>query len=534
MLQERDWNMTDRPRDKKGGRRLLEEGLGDMPRKRTEKEKIVMVVMIAAAVFMVILATVVVLWTRWVKKPTLPSPSGPSAPVPVSMAPGSSQSLDPQETETPYELDFDPVEPKVGGERKSEDYYTILVFGADVVSGLTDTIMLVSYDVTNQSATVMSIPRDTQVNVRTRWSKSINGVYYANGKDEKGIKALKNEVSELVGFDPDYYIMIDWEIVGKMVDAIGGVDYDVPWHMGYSDDTQGLDIYFEPGMQHLDGKRAMELVRWRKNNDGTKSEGGGSDLNRLKLQHDFLKAVLKQTLQLKNVTKVGQLSELFGENVVSDLTIENLFWFAQSAIFGGLEVDDVNFVTMPYYGVETGVYKNKVFPSQKALLELINGSLNPFAETVTIRQLDLMRVSSDGNTMSSSTGVLADPSVAIPPSESPSPGDEEDDDPLVSGEPFESWEPGESGAPAESGAPSQSESPAVSGQPGQSPQPTGELPVRATPSPTQEPTPTPEPTPEPTPTPAPEPTPEPTSTPTPEPTPAPSNEIPDWLLPPAN
>ncbi len=523
MLSERDWNMTERPRDKKGGRRLLGDVPEDTPQERAEKEKIVMVVMIVAAVFMVILATVVVLWTRWVKKPTLPAPNSPSVPVSASPAPGASQSLDPVETETPYELDFDPVEPKVGGERKSEDYYTILVFGADVVSGLTDTIMLVSYDVTNQSATVMSIPRDTQVNVRTRWSKSINAVYHANGKDEKGIKALKNEVSELVGFDPDYYIMIDWEIVGKMVDAIGGVDYDVPWHMGYSDDVQDLHIYFEPGMQHLDGKRAMELVRWRKNNDGTKSEGGGSDISRLNLQHDFLKAVLKQTLQLKNVTKVGQLSELFGENVVSDLTIENLFWFAQAAIFGGLEVDDVNFVTMPYYGVETGVYKNKVFPSQKSLLEMINSSLNPFTEKVTIKQLDLMRVSADGNTMSSSTGVLADPSVAIPPSESPTPDDEEDDDPLVSGEPFESWDPFESGAPGESGSPSQSESPAVSEQPSQSVPPTGEIPAQTTP----EPAPTPTPTPEPTPTPAPEPTP----TPTPEPTPTPTNQIPDWLLP---
>lgn len=504
MLFERDWNMTERPRDKKGGRRLLGDVPEDTPQERAEKEKIVMVIMIAAAVFMVILATVVVLWTRWVKKPTLPSQSDPSA-ASIPLSPGSSESPDPAETETPYELDFDPVEPKVSGERKSEDYYTILVFGCDIVSGLTDTIMLVSYDVTNQSATVMSIPRDTQVNVRTSWSKSINAVYYANGKDEKGIKALKNEVSELVGFDPDYYIMIDWELVGKMVDAIGGVDYDVPWHMGYSDDVQDLHIYFEPGMQHLNGKQAMELVRWRKNNDGTKSEGGGSDISRLNLQHDFLKAVLKQTLQLKNVTKVGQLSELFGENVVSDLTIENLFWFAQAAIFGGLQVDDVNFVTMPYYGVETGIYKNKVFPSQKSLLELINSSLNPFTEAVTIKQLDLMRVSSDGNTMSSSTGVLADPSVAIPPSASPSPSDEEDDDPLVSGEPFESWEPDESGAPGESVAPSQSESPAVSEQPGQSVPPTAELPVQATPEvvSTQEPT----------------------------PNPTTNNEIPDWLRP---
>lgn len=116
---------------------------------RKKREKIIMVVAIILAVVMVLAATLVVLYQRWVQKPTLPTDNTPSSSVPVSLAPGESDALP----------DIDAVAPLSSGERKSADYFTILVFGADETSGLTDTIMVVSYDVTNQKATVMSIPR---------------------------------------------------------------------------------------------------------------------------------------------------------------------------------------------------------------------------------------------------------------------------------------------------------------------------------------------------------------------------------------
>ena len=397
------------------------------------KEKIIMIVMIVAAVVMVLAAAVVLVYNRWVKKPTLPPAPGESKRVAESADPDADPS--PEET-----LDFDAVQPKVSGARKSRDIYTFLIFGADVTSGLTDTIMIGTYDITNQQATVMSIPRDTLVNVRSSY-KNINGVYNMNGKGEKGVAALKQEVSELVGFTPDYYVKIDWELVGEMVEAIGGVWYDIPHHMDYDDPYQDLHIHFDPGNQFLNGEDAMKVVRWRENNKWSPyyGEGGGSDINRLSNQQNFLKAVLKQTLQIKNVTRIGQLAELFGNRVESDLSVENIFWFAQEAIIGGLQVGDVEFCTMPHVGVYQGRYRYRVYPSQSELLKIINEGLNPFVEQVTIRQLDLIRVSADGDTLSSSTGRLADPSAAIPPvRDTPEP---EESEPLESGAPTESGEP---------------------------------------------------------------------------------------------
>lgn len=414
------------------------------------------IILIVLAVIMVLAAVFAVLWTRWVQRPDLPG----GDPAAESGEPGGG-------------TDLDSVQPKVSGERKSEDFYTILIFGPDEVSGSTDVMMLVSYDVTNQQATVMSFPRDTLINSsgRTVGQKMLNAVYNRYGQGESGVEGLKSEVSELVGFVPDYYVMIDWQLVGEMVDAIGGVWFDIPYNMQYDDPEQDLHIHFEPGRYFLNGEDAMKVIRWRENNDGIASGSDGSDISRIELRNDFLKAVLSQTLQLSNVIRIGELAELFSSRVTSDLTVENLFWFGSQAIFGGLSVDDVNFVTMPYRAVMSGVYRYRLYPDQEALLELINQSLNPFVDEVTLNELDLISVSPDGNTLSSTTGVLADPSAGIPPvTATPEP---EPSRPPASQQPGPSQPvPSEEPEPSQDPEPSDSVSPpAVSQEPVESQQP---------------------------------------------------------------
>ncbi len=373
--------MTSQP-GKNGGRRLKKQPSGWLRA----------IIMMILALIMVLMATVCVLYRVWVKKPMLPSDGHLSTIVSGHPA-----------------VDLQAVQPKVAGMRKSADFYTILVVGEDTASDHTDTMMLVSYDATNQKTTVMSLPRDTLINMRsTSVYTRLNTVYAAYGKGEAGMNALTREVAELVGFVPDYRVLIDWQLVGQMVEALGGVEYDVPFHMEYYDPDQDLNIYIEKGVQRLNGDQAMKLVRWRKNNPGVEGGGDGSDLNRLQVQHGFLQAVLRQTLQFRNVTKISELSKLFGDNVRSDLTIENLFWFASQAIFGGLTVDDVAFTTMP---VE--IYKAYVYPNQEELLALINTGLNPFVDEVTLEELDLISVNQDGS-LRSTSGVLADPDAAQP------------------------------------------------------------------------------------------------------------------------
>ena len=394
---------------------------------RKKKEKRIMIVMIVAAVVMVLAAAAVVAYNHWFQEPELP-PVGPV------------QSDVPDPTALPGESDdpnfvMDTVEPKVGGERKSDKIFTILIFGTDTTSGLTDTMMVATYDVTHQKAAVMSLPRDTLINSSARPgidAKKLNAVFKVYGYGEKGAEALKNEVAELVGFTPDYYVQIDWELVGEMVDAIGGVWFDNPRHMEYYDPFQDLNIYQEKGYRKLSGDDAMQIVRFRHSNDGTAI----SDLERLSIQHEFLKAVLKQTLQIGNLTRIDQIIRLFESRVESDLDVKNMLWFGKEAVMGGLQVDDVEFLTMP---TVLGQYGGRdfVYPVQSELLAMTNEFLNPFVEQVTIRQLDLMSVAPNGG-LRSSTGRLAEPSLATPPvvnTPKPEESDPAESNPLESGEP---------------------------------------------------------------------------------------------------
>ncbi len=316
------------------------------------------------------------------------------------------------------------MRPRSDGTRKSKDYYTVLVMGRDTGGGgNTDTMMLASYDVTNQKLTVMNIPRDTMVNVS--WDiKRINSVYNYYGGGDKGVKKVYQEISQLVGFEPDYQVIIEWDAVGKLVDAIGGVQFDVPRNMNYDDPYQDLSIHIQKGYQKLDGEQAMGVIRYRHDNNMKYGYPDG-DLGRIKTQQAFLKAVIQQLLQVKNVGKINQFSKIFQENVETDLSVQNLFWFGKSAIMGGLSMDNVEFVTMPNTmkscyspSVSRQVGKNNwqsyVVPNAKELLDLVNNSLSPFTEVFTLKDLDIMSVNADGS-VSSSTGHVEDARAAKAP-----------------------------------------------------------------------------------------------------------------------
>ena len=320
------------------------------------------------------------------------------------------------------EIDYgDGIRPRADGERKSEDYYTVLILGRDTGGGgNTDTMLLASYDVTNQKATVMSIPRDTMVNVS--WDvKKINSVYNVNGGGEKGIKALYKEISQLVGFEPDYEVIVEWEAVGKLVDAIGGVYFDVPYDMDYHDPYQDLVIEQAKGYRLLTGDDAMQVIRWRKNDPGSPygNTSGIGDSGRMEVQQDFLKAVIEQMMKPANVMNIGKIAKVFQECVETDLSFQEILWFGKAAVSGGLSVSSVEFLTMPWYGVSawSRSYQQKlsyVVPVASELLDIVNNKLSPFVETFSLSDLDIMSVHSDGS-IRSTTGYVEDSKAAVPP-----------------------------------------------------------------------------------------------------------------------
>lgn len=308
----------------------------------------------------------------------------------------------------------------VSSDRK-EDFYTFLVVGRDTYGGgNTDTMMLASYDIPNQKLSVMSIPRDTLVNVS--WDiKRINSVYNMYGGGDDGMDALKEEVSQLVGFIPDYTFVVEWEAVGKLVDAVGGVYFDVPRRMYYNDLSQNFKIDLQEGYQLIDGDKAMQLLRWRHNSDDNgkilNSGYATGDLGRIETQQAFLKAAIEQCLQkITDVKTITGIAQIFFENVTTELSVGNLAWFAQQAVFGNsegmkLDMENVSFFTMP----NTGKYvptrysgeQSYVVPNVDELVELVNENLNPYVDDLRQDELDIMYVNDDG-TLGCTSGVLED------------------------------------------------------------------------------------------------------------------------------
>ena len=336
-------------------------------------------------------------WTIFVKAPD----------VSEKVKPTMTQEQPDQDQEEDVPADMEGEHETTSG--RKEDFFTFLLLGEDTSSGSTDTIMLASYDVANQQASLMSIPRDTMVNVS--WDiKRINSVY----SSKQGIEGLKTQVSYLTGVMPDFYVIVQWEAVGEIVEALGGVYFDVPFTMNYDDPYQDLHIHQEKGYRLLSGEDAMEVVRWRKNSDGTNY----GDTTRVEVQQAFLKALAEQCLKLGNWTKVSAFAEIFAENVETDLPLNNILWFAQQAM--GLDVDSLNVMTIPgdynsYAWSRT--YKNNqsyVFVYPEETVEMVNTYFNPYTEEITEDDLQIMYRNKDGS-LGVTNGTLADSAAARPP-----------------------------------------------------------------------------------------------------------------------
>ena len=139
---------------------------------------------------------------------------------------------------------------------------TNILFSAQTVAYFTSNVQSNMNHISTDKLDIQLL--DTMIN--ESWDiKKINSVYNVYGGGEKGIQALYKEVAQLVGFEPDFRVIVEWEAVGKLGDAIGGVYFDVPYNMDYHDPYQDLVIEQAKGYRLLNGDDAMQVIRWRKN-----------------------------------------------------------------------------------------------------------------------------------------------------------------------------------------------------------------------------------------------------------------------------
>ena len=213
-------------------------------------------------------------------------------------------------------------------------------------TGMSDTMIVCSYDPKTQEAAMLSIPRDTFIGDSRNNAKTtdkINSLYNNGRNPEKTLEA----VNELTGLNIQNYILIDTEALVELVDIIGGVEFNVPIDMKYDDNGQDLHIDLKAGYQKLNGDQVEQLVRFRHNKDGStySYEYGMEDFGRMKTQREVIIAVVKQTIQLKNVKEIGNILDIAEKYVQTNMNFKSLKDYIPYAI--NMNTDNIKAEQLP-------------------------------------------------------------------------------------------------------------------------------------------------------------------------------------------
>ncbi len=213
----------------------------------------------------------------------------------------------------------------------------VLVVGKDSVAVNTDTILVATLHTETGQISLMSVPRDTKATVNGKTMK-INAVYgYSQMSDMKAEETLIDTITETTGIKINYYAIIDLVAFREIVDALDGVEYDVKRNYDYEDPYQDLYIHLKAGHQTLKGKDAEGLVRFR-------ADYPRADLERVEVQQDFIRELIKQKLNIKYIAKIPAVYKSVSENVISNLTVDDIIDFAKAAKASD---DNIHTFTMP-------------------------------------------------------------------------------------------------------------------------------------------------------------------------------------------
>ena len=273
-----------------------------------------------------------------------------------------------------------------------QDRVNILLLGvADMMS---DTIMVASYDMENQKVSIISVPRDTYYFRRKTDNEAENKinciyrVYYNRAKEDQakaGAEAVAAAVSDILyGMPIHCYAIVEYEDVREIMEVIGGVEMNIPFHMKYDDTTKGKELHIDipAGDQIIDSSNVVEFLRFRHTNPwfaarGFKSYPGG-DVQRTAIQREFVSKVLAECLKRGNLLKVVRFCV---DNIDHNITLTTGFKVAKKAM-KGLSSDNVTMYPMP--GTDTTISGLSFWKVDKdgvySMLEEIYGIKEPEPE----------------------------------------------------------------------------------------------------------------------------------------------------------
>ena len=229
--------------------------------------------------------------------------------------------------------------------------------------GLSDTMLLLRFNPEAKKLTLLSVPRDTRTSVEGHGTTKINA---ANAEGGPALSA--QAVSELLnGVAIDRYVRINVQGVEKLVDALGGVTVYVPKDMKYQDDSQHLYINLKAGSHHLNGNQALQLLRFRHDENG--------DIGRIQRQQILMRALMEQALNPATLSRLPKILSVIQSHIDTNLTIEELM-----ALVGfGVQTQrsNVQMLMLPGQFSEPGQYRASYWlPDSSRIATMVSQHFN--------------------------------------------------------------------------------------------------------------------------------------------------------------
>jgi len=301
-----------------------------------------------------------------------------------------------QSTAVPVESGNEKV-PDVPIYTAREEVYNFLLIGHDRAARLADVVMLVNYDIHADRVSVMQIPRDTYIGAGSNVPK-INVLYaaYYNHAAADGEKnptkvaaeKLAETLEQNLCIQLQYTAVMDLDGFADIVNAVGGVDVEIPSDMDYDDPVQDLHIHLKAGMTHLDGAAAEGFVRFR--------EGFvQADIGRTNAQKIFLAAFINKVKSSVSITNIPVLTSLANEvvsNLTTDITAADVVYFGKNAL--SVDLSNITLLTVPGDSVKSGGSWYYVI-NRADTLKAVNAYFNIYDNDITDAIFDKKRIFCD-------------------------------------------------------------------------------------------------------------------------------------------
>ncbi|MDQ1235026.1 LCP family protein required for cell wall assembly [Paenibacillus sp. SORGH_AS306] len=189
---------------------------------------------------------------------------------------------------------------------------------------LTDVVMVATLNPDTKSATIVSLPRDTYLQLEGYIPNKLNSYYpkfYAKDKKDGtdlAMSEMKTLLGKYLGVDVEYTTVLNFQGFRDVVDSVGGIDINVDMKMCYVDKADGTNINLSTGQQHLNGANSLDYVRYRKSNCSPRTQGS-DDFSRNQRQNQVLNAVVDKIQSFSGVTKLGSIIESVDKNMETDI-----------------------------------------------------------------------------------------------------------------------------------------------------------------------------------------------------------------------